>query len=191
MAGKATTKRLRVIIRAKTLVEVIRSTCDSSIYCLLSSISPSGKVAALISAKRLTPFDLMHRNTNAYLVPLKQLTSPSSAVHASVFEQMSSMERLYFQDMMNIGATHLPVSFESVNSLSVSSRSLSWREPYTSITGMQEINLQIRKRLLAATSLKVIVRVHGGEDWPTEVYRCEPGLRGEIKQHPDFLRFDN
>jgi len=191
LTAKVITKRLKVIISARTLVEVIRSTCDSSIYCLLRSSSTSEKVAALISAQNLTPFELMHRNTNAYLVPLKQLTSPTSIVHASVIEQMSCMERLNFQDMMNIGATHLPVSVESVNSLSVSSRTLSWREPYVSDSGMREINLQLRKRFLAATSLKVIVRVHGGEDWPTEVYRCEPSLKDEIGQHPDVLRFVN
>jgi hypothetical protein len=155
----------------------------------MNSMSPLLHTSALVSVPNLKPFHLVEKTSFVYLVPRDHLLDDRTALHESVFDQMSYLAGFWYQDMMRVGAIHLPVSIESVNKISLSYRSLLYREPNVIHPGMQQVALDMRKRFLAATPLKVVVRVHGGEDWPTEVYRCEPSLKDEIEQHPDFMRF--
>lgn len=191
MTMRARTKELRVVVSAQTIVDIVQTTCGSKVMCLMNSMAPLAHTSALVSVPNLTPCHFAEKTLFAYLVPRDELVEKGTALHESLFDQMSYLEGFWYQDMMNVGAIHLPASVESVGKISLSYRSLLYREPYVTNIGMQEVCLQLRKRFLAATPLKVIVRSHGGQDWPTEVYRCELALREYIEQHDDFLRLAN
>ncbi len=179
------------MVSSQTIVDIVHATCGSTNVCLINSTSPLVHVCALVSVPNLTPAHFRENTTFAYIHSLDHLIDESSALHRSVMEQTNHLNGFWYQDMMKVGAIHLPASIESVNKICLSYRSLLYREPNVIHSGMQQIAMDMRKRFLAATPLKVVVRVHGGEDWPTEVYRCEPSLREYVEQHDDFLRFAN
>jgi hypothetical protein len=185
------TKGLKVVVSAKTINDIVHASCGSGIMCLMNSTAAMAYTSAMVSVPNLTPSHFAEQTLSAYLVPRNQLVDDGTTLHESIFDQMSYLEGFWYQDMMNIGAIHLPASVESVKSISLSYRSLLYREPLVTYSGMQRIAGELRKRFLAATPIKIVVRVNGGQDWPTEVYRCEPSLREYIEQHDDFLRYAN
>lgn len=154
-------------------------------------MAPLANTSALVSVPNLTPCHFSEKTLFAYLVSRDELVDDGTALHKSIFDQMSYLNGFWYQDMMNVGAIHLPASIESVRSISLSYRSLLYREPFVSFSDMRRVAIELRKRFLAATPLKVLVRVNGGRDWPTEVYRCEPSLKEYIEQHDDFLGLAN
>ncbi len=191
MADRARTKRLDVIVSSETIVDIVHATCDEEHLCLIRSHWPLAGIGGAVSAPNLRPYHLDARNTTVYIIPRDTLTDRNAEFHELAMEQVSARYGMFYHDMMNIGAIHLPVSFESVHAISLSYRAIKFREPYVVRSGMQEVALAMRKRFLEQTRLKAVVRVYGGQDWPTEIYRCEPALRERVQGRDDFLHFAN
>ena len=191
MADRARTKRLDAIVSSETIVDIVHATCDEEHLCLIQSNWPLAGIRGAVSAPNLRPFHLDARNTTVYIVPRAMLTDSYAEFHELAMEQVSARYGFFYHDMMNIGAIHLPVSFEAVHKIWVSYRALLYREPHVVRSGMQQVALAMRKRFLEQTRLKAVVRVHWGHDWPTDIYRCEPALRERVQGRDDCLQFAN
>ena len=129
----------------------------------------------------------MECNAQLYLIPKIILTDSRSPGYDVLYDEMQERHGYWYQEMMQIGAIHLPSSIESDWLPMAASHLLAWREPNVNMSGLASVGRELRKEILRLSPEKAVIPQSPGSNKFVRTVRSEARALKIIEAHGFLL----
>ncbi len=184
---RTVTKKLNVVLTAETLSRALKSVNQDGLVCLITSVSKDKSIMGALGVSSLTLEHFMECNAQMYLIPSHFLTDSSFPEYEVLYDEMEERHGYWYQEMMQIGAIHLPSSIESVWLPMAASHLLAWREPNVNKSGLASVGRELRKEILRLSPEKAVIPQSPGSTKFVRTVRSEARALKIIEAHGFLL----
>jgi hypothetical protein len=184
---RVSTKKLNVVLTAETLARALQGVDQPGLLCLMTSTSREKRIIGCLRISSLTIEHFQEDNCQMYLVSDEVLTKVGFPGYDVLYGAMELMHGYWYQEMMQIGAIHIPSSIEAVWLPMASSHLLAWREPNVSRSGLASVGRELRKEILRLSPEKALIPQSPGSTEFTKTVRSEAKAMRIIKSHGFLL----